>query len=171
MVMACILLPHAAPAQEPLTEHTLRADRSPNPPPATLSSVAWLAGHWKGEGLGGVAEETWLPPAGGAMAGVFRLVDADGVRFYEMVTLVEEAGSLVMRLKHFDPALVGWEERAATVTFPLLRVAPDTLWFDGLTLSRVGAGDEMHVWVALERSDEEVSEALFTYRRQPPPDG
>jgi hypothetical protein len=132
-----------------------------------VAAVSWLAGHWVGEGLGAVAEETWLPPAGGAMAGVFRLVDDGAVRFYEIVTLVEESGSLVMRLKHFQPDLVGWEERDATVDFPLLRVSPDTLWFDGLTLARIADGAEMHVWVALESKGQEVSEALFTYRRRP----
>lgn len=154
-------------AQAPLTENTLRADGSAPAPTASIDDVAWLTGRWSGEGLGSVAEETWLPPAGDAMAGVFRLVGEDGVQFYEIVTVREEAGSLALRLKHFGPDLVGWEEREETVDFPLVAKADDTLWFDGLTMKRVSE-DEMHIWVALEREgDSEAQEALFRYRRDP----
>lgn len=167
----CLVAAVPASAQSPFTEHTLRADDGAPRPHATLASVAWLPGHWTGEGLGALAEESWLPAAGGAMAGVFRLVDGDAVRFYELVTLVEEAGSLVMRLKHFHPDLVGWEEREATVDFPLVRLRADTLWFDGLTMARGARGDAMKIWVALEQAGGVTSEALFTYRRRTSGDG
>lgn len=150
--------------QEPLTENTLRGDGSA-PPAASIDEVAWLAGQWSGEGLGSVAEETWLPPAGDAMAGVFRLVGENGVEFYEVVTLREVEGSLILQLKHFGPDLVGWEEREETVDFPLVARSDDTLWFDGLTMKRV-SDDEMHIWVALgEEGQAEMEEALFRYRR------
>jgi hypothetical protein len=160
---------HAARAQLPYTEHTLRADSSVSRATATLSQVAWLAGHWLGDGLGAVVEETWLAASGGAMAGVFRLVRGDSVEFYELVTLVEERGSLVLRLKHFRSDLTGWEAQEQSVTFPLLRVERNHFWFDGLTMQQVSA-DEMHVWVALERAGN-VGEALFRYRRVGPPRG
>lgn len=157
--------PAALMGQTPLTENTLRADGSTPPPAASIGDVAWLTGRWSGEGLGSVAEETWLPPAGDAMAGVFRLVGEDGVQFYEIVTLRVEAGSLVLRLKHFGPDLVGWEEREETVDFPLVARGDDTLWFDGLTMKRV-SDDEMHIWVALgSEGDSEAQEAHFRYRR------
>lgn len=159
--------PVALVAQTPLTENTLRADGSAPPPAASIDDVAWLTGRWSGEGLGSVAEETWLPPAGDAMAGVFRLADEDGVQFYEIVTVREVEGSLLLQLKHFGPDLVGWEESDETVDFPLVAKAHDTLWFDGLTMKRVSS-DEMHIWVALEREgDSEAQEALFQYRRGP----
>ena len=150
--------------QRPLTENTLQSDGSA-PPPASIDAVAWLPGRWTGEGLGSVAEESWLPPTSGAMVGVFRLAGEDGVDFYEIVTIREEAGSLVLRLKHFGPDLVGWETREETVDFPLVATSDDTLWFDGLTLKRSGP-DEMDVWVALgSDGSDQVQEARFTYRR------
>lgn len=159
----------AARAQTPYTEHTMHADSSLSHAAATLSQMAWLTGHWLGDGLGAVVEETWLPASGGALAGVFRLVRGDSVEFYELVTLAEEQGSLVMRLKHFRSDLVGWEARDLPVAFPLLRVEANRFWFDGLTMQQVSA-DEMHVWVALERAGN-VEEALFRYRRVGPPGG
>lgn len=153
-----------AEAQSSRTEHTLRLDEGGSPAAAGLSDVAWLAGRWVGEGLGATVEEAWLPAAAGAMAGVFRVVGEDSVRFYELVTLVEEAGSLVLRLKHFGPDLVGWEGRDESVEFVLVRRADDALWFDGLTIRRDGEG-RMRIWVALESGEGEEREALFEYRR------
>lgn len=151
-------------AQTTRTEHTVRLDAGAEPPAASISDAAWLTGRWMGEGLGATAEESWLPPVGGRMAGVFRLVRDGSVQFYELVTLVEEDGSLVLRLKHFGPDLSGWEEKGESVDFPLVRRTADGLWFDGLTIRREGEG-HMKIWVALQSEGEEVREALFEYRR------
>lgn len=152
-----------AASQSALTEHTLRLDDGGPRAEAAVADVAWLAGRWLGEGLGATVEEVWLPPAGGAMAGVFRLVRDGAVDFYEIVTLVEDRGSLVLRLKHFGPGLVGWEEKAESVSFPLVRRDERTLWFDGFTIRRIGP-DRMRIWVALKR-EETSREARFEYRR------
>lgn len=77
---------------------------------------------------------------------------------------VEEARSLVLRLKHFGPDLAGWEEKNESVDFPLVRRTPDTLWFDGLTIRREGE-DRMRIWVALQPDEGEVREERFEYRR------
>lgn len=153
-------------AQTLLTEHTRTRDAAATPPSASVADVAWLTGRWVGEGLGATAEEAWLPPAGGAMAGVFRIVRDGSVEFYEILTLAEDSGSLVLTLKHFGADLVGWEEREDTVRFPLVHRDAETLWFDGLTIRR-DAPDRMRIWVALSREGETPREALFTYRRAP----
>ena len=165
LVGVALSWPMGVGAQAGHTEHTLRDDGSERPA-ASVAEVAWLAGQWTGVGLGAVAEEVWLPAVGGAMVGVFRLAGGDRVQVYEIMTLVEEGGSLVLRLKHFNDDLTGWEAADETVDFPLLRVVPDTLWFDGLTIAREG-GSRMTVWVALE-SRGEVSEGEFRYRRARP---
>jgi hypothetical protein len=78
---------------------------------------------------------------------------------------VEEGGSLVLKLKHFDPALSGWEGRDEFVSFGLVAFDDDTLWFDGLTMARTGP-DALTVWVAMEGRDGGVSEGAFAYRRR-----
>src|SRR5687768_8740792 len=101
----------AAAAQEsPLqqrTPNTLMAAADVPSPPATLQDMAWFTGRWTGNGLGGETEESWSAPAGGAMMGMFRLVKDGKVVFYEFLTLVEREGSLVLKLKHFNPDLTG----------------------------------------------------------------
>src|SRR5436190_19333601 len=86
-------------AQEP-SSHARRLGDRPSPP-ATLASVAWLQGHWEGEGLGGVSEELWSPAAGGVMMGMYRLLKDGKPTFYEFLMLVEENGTFAMKLKHF----------------------------------------------------------------------
>lgn len=137
------------------------AARGPN---ATLENVAWIAGHWRGEALGGTVEEVWTPPLGPSMMASFKLVAGGEVKFYELCTLTEENGSLVLRLKHFHSDLKGWEEKDETVDFPLLEIGPGIAVFDGLRFERV-SDDEMNVVVATEDREGRRDELRFNYHR------
>lgn len=109
-------------------------------PAARLSDIAWLQGSWEGDGIEGApALEAYAPPAGGQMVGHFRQLNKDGsVMFYELITIVEEGGSLAYRLKHFNADLTGWEERDKVVSFPLTDRKGDRLDFSGLVYERTG---------------------------------
>lgn len=176
LLLAAILFPlvsHAA--QDPTaatsrTANTIALTADAVRPKATLAAVAWLAGAWRGDGLGGVAEEQWSAPAGGAMMGMFRLLKPGSngqevVTFYEFLTLVEQDGSIVLKLKHFNPDLTGWEEKDRFVTFRLARVTPDAVYFDGLTFRRE-APDRLSIFLALrDAKTGTVNEAAFTLRK------
>jgi hypothetical protein len=139
-------------------------ERGDGSPPATLADLAWLEGTWRGEGLGGVVEESWSAPAGGAMLGMFRLLRAGRPVFYELCLLVEQRGSLLLRVKHFGPDFAGWEERADSVDFPLVRLAPATAWFGGATYHRTSP-DALDVWVRIRRRDGGATDERLRYRR------
>lgn len=148
-------------------EHPMR-----DAPPATgvpdvgLGSLAWLAGGtWTGEAFGGTVEETWLPPRGGQMVGVFRSARAEDVGFYETMILLEVDGRLTLRLKHFTGELHGWEEKDETVDFPLVDHVDSVWYFRGLTIER-HAADRMTIHVRVSRGDEE-SVLGFIYARDP----
>ena len=92
-------------------------------PPAAIEDVSWLAGRWIGDGLDGCAEEYVARPAGGQMMGMFRQLKSDGsLRFYEFYTINEVNGSLLFRIKHFSPSLVGWEEKDKSTEFRLVAI-------------------------------------------------
>ena len=92
-----------------------------------------------GEGLGGVSEEVIAPPMAGQMMGMFRQTKADGsLMFYEFYQFTEEAGSLVLRIKHFNPDFTGWEEKDGYVEFPLVAVEAGAVYFSGLTFALDG---------------------------------
>src|SRR5687767_15714011 len=58
---------------EPERQTRRRAPDAPIPR-ATIADMAWLAGRWTGDGLGGRTEEIWSPPDAGTMMGTFRLI-------------------------------------------------------------------------------------------------
>ena len=125
-------------AEETIEVRSLGEDEQS--PSATLADLDWLIGHWKGEGLGGVSEEIIAPAADGQMMGMFRQSDAAGkLKFYEFYLFAETENSITLRLKHFTPALHGWEEKKDYVEFPLVSLGEDAVYFDGLTYKRAGA--------------------------------
>ena len=151
---------------EKRTPNTLTAPPGVPSPPATLNDIAWIEGHWTGAGLGGTCEETWTAPAGGAILGNFRLIREGKTVFYEILTFIEHDGSLLLRLKHFNPDLTGWEEKNDTVSFRLLRATPDTMYFDGLTFKRAGA-DKLEIFLAIRnRNDGSIREEAFQMSRR-----
>jgi hypothetical protein len=149
-------------AQEP--SHTRQLGDQPSPP-AALADIAWRQGAWIGEGLGGVSEEVWSPARGGVMMGMYRLLKDGKPVFYEFLMLVEENGTLAMKLKHFNPDFMGWEEKAGFVTFKLVAVEPRAAHFDGLSFFREG-DDALNIYLLLKDKEGKVREELFRMRRE-----
>ena len=144
-------------------ENTLRFNEATGSPKADLSAVAWIAGHWRGEALGGVVEEIWSPPLGGSMMASFKLVVDDQVKFYELETIMQHNDTLILKLKHFTSSLHGWEEKEETVDFKLVKVTDNKVYFDGMTFEKVSDG-EMNVYVVI--GDEgKKQEAKFSYKK------
>lgn len=150
-------------AHERQTAHTLKLSPGEKPGAATIADMAWLAGHWTGEGLGGAVEEMWTPPDGGVMLGLFRLVRDNRPVFYELLTVLEEGGSLVLRIKHFNPDMTGWEEKDQTVEFPFVARGEGVVHFAGLAFHP--AGDTLTMYLAIHGDDGRVREESFRYRR------
>jgi hypothetical protein len=142
---------------------TLTATPGEAPPEASLSDVAWITGHWQGKALGGLCEEVWAPPQGGSMMGMFKLIQEGNVVFYEILSLVEDQGSLALKLKHFNADLTGWEEKDEVRVFPLVQIEPEVAHFDGMTFRKIGS-DSLQIHVAISREDA-VEEAEFLYYR------
>ena len=149
-------------AQSPLTEHTLALDRDSVVAAAKITDAAWLTGHWEGEGLGGVVEEIWNEPRGGAMLGSFRLIRDDQPVFYELCLLIEEQGTLIYKVKHFHPDLTAWENKDELTAFDLVRVEPGALYFHGLTVRKTDDG--CRLFLAVRQADGNHEEAEFVYR-------
>lgn len=163
LILALALTIGQAPAGN--TPNTIRLVDGAERPAATVADLAWLAGSWTGEGLGGTVDEVWSEPAGGAMVGYFRLVKDGKAVFYEIMTLLEHEGSVELRLKHVNADMTGWEEKNDFVTFKLARLEPGAAWFSGLTFRRVG-DDGLEEYLALRnRTTGEATEQKFIYRR------
>lgn len=134
-------------------------------PRASLADFAWLAGRWLGEGLGGIAEEVWLPESGGAMLGTFRSIQGGKVSFYEILTLAANpSGQLELRLKHFHPDLKGWEERDQVQVWALSQVEGEAFAFGPIVFRREGA-ESLVVTVIMRLEDGSRKGEVFRFRR------
>ena len=132
-------------------------------PKAELSDIEWIEGHWKGKAFGGITEEMWTPALGKTMMCAFKLVIDDEVKFYELVTISEENGSLILRLKHFYPDLSGWEEKDETIDFKLVKVTQNKVYFDGFTFEKV-SDREINIYVVIQNG-ENKTETKFNYQK------
>lgn len=161
LIAAALLALVAAPAA---AQQTRRAAPGAPPPPATVEQLAWLAGSWMGEAMGGPVTETYSAPLGGRITGHFVLGDGKGgVVFSELVDYVPEQGSIVYRVRHFGPDMAGWEDKTGQpVRFPLVAVEGGKWFFDGMTLERTGA-DALTMWVNIDGRD-----TPFRFTRSPP---
>ncbi len=169
VILTLMLLSTSTSAQQRLTEHTLDLAPGQTPPPATIADMAWLAGHWTGDGLGGRSEEIWSPPDHGVMMGMYRNIKGNAALFYELLTLSEEKGSLVIRLKHFNPDMTGWEEKDQSVSFPFVAKRDGVLHFSGMAFKPTSP-DTVTIYLAIgNRQDKTVREAEFHYTRVKPP--
>lgn len=121
-------------------------------------AYSWLEGSWKGDGFDGSSEEVWSSPsADGKMMGVYRHHKADGsLNFYEFLILDEEG----IRLKHFTPQLIGWEEKSDYVTFEMIRYDENTIEMKGLTFKRISP-DKMEIYLKLMDDNGEIRTETF----------
>ena len=160
-IVSCIAVDTAA-AQTKRTEHTYKLGDAEQPA-ATLQDVAWFVGSWTGTAFEGSFEEVWNPPSAGSMVGFFKLMKDDAVEFYELLLLVEEAGSLSLKVKHFNADFSAWEEKADYVNFRLVFIEENAVHFSGISFYRM-SNDEIHAYLVL-RNDKDVWEEKLVYRR------
>ena len=151
-------------AQVKNTENTLKLAEGQASEKATISDAAWLAGSWRGTGLGGFSEETWSSPEGGIMVGTYRLVKDGKPVFYEMMWMLETEGTLILRLKHFNAELTGWEEKDKSVDFKFVKKDGKRLYFSGLTFEQASKS-ELNIYLVLRQRDGSLKEEVFTMKR------
>jgi hypothetical protein len=89
-----------------------------------LTDFAFISGHNRGELDGGIIDEHWSEPAGDSMMGVYRYIRDGKVEMYELLVIEQTTTGPVLRLKHFNPGLVGWEEKGEVWSFPLAHFTP-----------------------------------------------
>lgn len=120
-------------------------------PPASIDRLAWLAGSWTGEAMGGPVTETYSAPLGGRITGHFAAGDGKGgVSFTELVEYVPAGRSIAYRVRHFGPDMAGWEDKTGKpVVFPLVAVEGRRWYFDGMTIDRTGP-DALTMWVRID---------------------
>ena len=129
-----------------------------------LENIKWISGNWKGEAFGGQVEENWSEPSGGSMMATFKLINDGNISFYEIEIIREIENSLILQLKHFESDLKGWETKNETVDFPLIKITPTHVIFEGMSFEKVN-DFEMNVYVDIKNEDGEVEIVKFNYKK------
>lgn len=168
LALAALLVALAAAAQYPAPGPAASQPAAKaSSPPARIAEVAWLAGYWVGEGLGGEIEDVWLPPKAGVLLGAFRLHRTDGKPgFYELFAIEEVDDTLQFVVKHFHPDWVGWEEKDKALRIRLTRISADEIVFGRIVFQRT-APDGLVVKLAIREKSGELRHETLAYRRRP----
>jgi hypothetical protein len=153
-----------ATAAELRTEHTYALSEGDSRPAATIEDASWLVGDWSGTAFGKQFEEVWSPASAGTMVGTFKLLDDNGVDFYELMLLEVQEGSLSLKVKHFSKDFTAWEDKEDFVNFRLVKIEPDALHFSGLSFYRRSA-DVIDGYIVMKSGDN-ISEQHLTYQRR-----
>jgi hypothetical protein len=141
---------------------------------ATLAELAFMAGDWQGEaGPGAFSQEVWAAPAGDCMMGMWRLVVDGRVKLLEALSITQEDGGPVMRLRHYGRDGVGWEERDAPIALRVASAGGGVAVFEGpgrsgplrITYRKTGDGT---LSCAVEKSD---GREEYSFRRASAWDG
>lgn len=95
-----------------------------------ISQLEFMAGKWTGSMEWGDMEEFWGAPMGNNMICSFRCVKDGKVVFYEFIVIEQQGDIPVMKLRHFSPGSVGWEEKDKPLEYPLVKLEGKSAVFE-----------------------------------------
>lgn len=72
-------------------------------PAATIDQLSWMTGNYAGAVGPNTLEENWIAAEAGSIAAMVRMTGPNGTSMFEMITIEEVDGSLVLHLQQFDP--------------------------------------------------------------------
>lgn len=72
-------------------------------PAATISQLSWMTGNYAGAVGPNTLEENWIGAEAGSIAAMVRMTGPNGTSMFEMITIEEVDGSLVLHIQQFDP--------------------------------------------------------------------
>lgn len=75
-------------------------------PPAAIEDLGWMTGNWAGQLGPNQLEENWIKVEGSSIAAMVRMTGNDATSMFEMITIEEVDGSLVLHIQQFDPGFV-----------------------------------------------------------------
>lgn len=94
-----------------------------------LEPLAFLSGRWVSEKGNDFQEETWSPVSRGSMLGTFRVVQSGKPVFYEFWVVEIDNDRAVLKLKHFNAGLAGWEDKDSSTKMPVVSSSKDDVVF------------------------------------------
>ncbi|MCP5146357.1 MAG: hypothetical protein H6978_16220 [Gammaproteobacteria bacterium] len=116
-------------------QDVLPANPAAKPYAADLSLLEGLSGRWLGQNSNGAMEAMFGTPRFGQVIGHINYWNDNGYRLLELCSYTERDGSLVYRVKHFDPMMVAAEEKDVATERRLLDYKDGTAYFEDMTVT------------------------------------
>ena len=95
-----------------------------------IKDLSVMAGTWTLKHRWGDMEEFWGPPMGNNMVSSYRCVKDGKVVFYEFVVIEQINGAPVMKMRHFNPGNIGWEEKDKPLIYKLIALTKSKVTFE-----------------------------------------
>lgn len=120
-------------------------------PAASINDLAWMTGNYAGALGPTQLEENWIKAEGGSIAAIVRSTIGNESNMFEMITIEEAEGSLILHIQQFN---AGFEPRTpAAQKMELLEIAPNHVRFRAVgeggmrSLGYTKAGDSFTIHV------------------------
>ncbi|MBX9571833.1 MAG: hypothetical protein K2X77_23270 [Candidatus Obscuribacterales bacterium] len=157
-----------APKDDSSPNHTNASTKNVAVKSANLEQVAFLKGTWRGTENGETTEEIWGSVLGDSIVGHCQSVSGNKTTLYELMAILKEGNSLVMRIKHFKGAFVPWKEEAESGDLKLIKVAKDQATFQNnkperVTVEYKRAGEQLDAVVTV-LNGEKTNRFPFRYK-------
>jgi hypothetical protein len=100
-------------------------------PPAKVTDLAWMTGTWSAPLGPNTLEENWTTPTNGNIASMVRMSGPNGVSMWEVITIEEKNGSLLMSIQQWN---AGFEPRSpAAQKMELVEIGDKRVKFKAVT--------------------------------------
>lgn len=139
----------------------------------SLTQLAFLKGTWAGDMHGDPVEESWSGPGGDSIMGMFRWNSGGKTTMYELLSIKDEGGVAVLRLRHFGTDFTPWKGECdgvaalkATEVKPNLVVFTNDSGVGGLAACRYECPSPDVLKVKVSFKDEKREALEFELKRQ-----
>jgi hypothetical protein len=100
-------------------------------PPAKITDLAWMTGTWSAPVGPNTLEENWTAASNGSIASMVRMSGPGGVSMWEVITIEEKDGSLMMSIQQWN---AGFEPRSpAAQKMELVEIGDKRVKFKAVT--------------------------------------
>lgn len=131
---------------------------------ASLKDLNWLVGEWITTSKDLVAEHVILAPRDAQMPGFVRSVRSGKISFYEITTFVEVGHSVHYNVKHFTANLEGWKPKNKFINRPLIKIAPNAFFFNGITFRKRDA-ENFTVYFLIQEGERKGEVLVVNFRK------
>lgn len=139
--------------------------------PVRVADLGLLTGTWKQAHHWGDMTEIWSDTAGNNLMCTFRCVNNGELVFYEFMVIEQSANGPEMKLRHFSPGSIGWEEKDQPGVYQMVEFVKGkkVVFEHPVTKTRIGyeRRNDTTLLAYLEKTgkDGKLSREAFNYQK------